>query len=219
MAKQNTIFIADDHPVFSEGLMNIIRSDRRWTVCGTASNGEDALEQIRRLKPAAAVLDVSMPKLSGLEIARTVKQEKIKTKIIILTMFDDNAYLQEALEAGVFGYLLKDSIASEIVKCIEHVLDGKRFISPALTELLLRSPHTVPSSPADVLKELTPTEHKVLKLLSQNKTSTQIAETLYISTRTVQNHRVNIAAKLKLSGYNKLLEYAIQNKTLLQKKA
>jgi two-component system response regulator NreC len=218
MAKLNTIFIADDHPVFAEGLMNIIRSDRRWSVCGTASNGEDALAQIRQLKPTVAVLDVSMPKRSGLEIARIVQHEKLRTRIIILTMFDDNAYLREALDAGVFGYLLKDSIASEIVKCFEHVLGGKRFISPALTELLLSSPVPVPSSPVDAMKELTPTEHKVLKLLSQNKTSAQIAEALFISPRTVQNHRVNIAAKLKLSGYNKLLEFALQNKSLFQKK-
>ncbi|MFZ4620855.1 MAG: response regulator [Bacteroidota bacterium] len=218
MAKQHTIFIADDHPVFAEGLMNIIRTDPRWSVCGTASNGEDALAQIRRMKPSVAVLDVSMPKRSGLEIARVVRQEKLRTRIIILTMFDDNAYLQEALDAGVFGYLLKDSIASEIVKCIEHVLAGKRFISPALTELLLTSSKTPSASPADALKELTLAEKKVLKLLSQNKTSAQIAEALFVSPRTVQNHRVNIAAKLKLSGYNKLLEFALQNKTLLQNK-
>ena len=217
MAKQNTIFIADDHPVFAEGLTNIIRSDRRWSVCGTASDGDDALSQIRQLKPAVAVLDVSMPKRSGLEIARIVEHEKLRTRIIILTMFDDNAYLQDALDAGVFGYLLKDSIASEIVKCVEHVLAGKRFISPALTELLLTSSKTAAASPADALKELTPTERKVLKLLSQNKTSNQIAEALFVSPRTVQNHRVNIAAKLKLTGYNKLLEFALQNKTLFQK--
>lgn len=217
MAKQNTIFIADDHPVFTEGLVNIIRTEPDWKICGTASNGADALAQIRTLKPHIAVLDVSMPKLSGLEIARTVKHEKLKTKIIILTMFDDSAYLHEALEAGVLGYLLKDSIAAEIVKCIEHVLDGKRFVSAALTELLLTSSETTAVSPADALKDLTPTEHKVLKLLSQNKTSAQIAKALFVSPRTVQNHRVNIAAKLNLSGYNKLLEYALQNKTLFQK--
>lgn len=216
MAKLNTIFIADDHPIFTEGLVNIIRTVTAWKICGTASNGADALAQIRTLKPHIAVLDVSMPKVSGLEIARTVQNEKLKTKIIILTMFDDGAYLHEALDAGVLGYLLKDSLAAEIVKCIEHVLSGKRFISPALTELLLNSPDTVPSSPADSLKELTPTERKILKLLSQNKTSNQIAKALFISPRTVQNHRVNIASKLRLSGYNKLLEFALQNRSLLR---
>ncbi|MCK9409545.1 MAG: response regulator transcription factor [Bacteroidetes bacterium] len=216
MAKTNSIFVADDHPAFSEGLSAIIKSDSRWKICGAASNGEDALTQIRALKPMIAVLDVSMPKVSGLEIARTVKHEKLRTKIIILTMFDDGAYLHEALDAGVLGYLLKDSIATEILKCIEHVSKGKKFISPSLTDLLLQTT-SEPESPMDLFKELTPTEKKILLLLAQNKTSAQIAKALFISTRTVQNHRVNIAAKLNLSGYNKLLEFALQNKSLLKK--
>lgn len=214
MAKPISVFLADDHPVFTGGLIALLSSDRRFAFCGTAADGAEALEKIRTLKPAVAVLDVSMPKLSGLEIAQRVKQEKIGTKIIILTMFDDAAYLHEALNAGVLGYLLKDSIAVEILKCIAQVAEGKRFVSAALTDHLLNAGTTDTDAPADLLQELTPTERKIVKLLSLNKTSTQIAESLCISTRTVQNHRVNIAAKLKLTGYNKLLEFALQNKAL-----
>lgn len=216
MAKPIPIFIADDHPVFTGGLIAILAAEKRFMLCGTAATGTDALAQIRSLRPAIAILDVSMPGMSGLEIARTVRRENLRTKIIILTMFDDGAYLHEALDAGVEGYLLKDSVALEVLKCIAHVADGKRYVSSALTDHLLQPQSPSSDAPEGLLKHLTPTEHKVLTLLAQNKTSAQIAELLYISTRTVQNHRVNIAAKLKLSGFNKLLEFALQNRSLLR---
>ncbi|NUN68760.1 MAG: response regulator transcription factor [Bacteroidetes bacterium] len=212
MAKPITVFLADDHPVFTRGLAGILASDARFTLSGTAANGTEALERIRALRPTVAVLDVSMPGLSGLEIARSVLREGLRTRIIILTMFDDAAYLQEALDAGVMGYLLKDSIAVEILKCLAAVAEGKRFISPALTDHLLRPAE---ASPADRITLLTPTERKVLKLLSQNRTSAEIAERMHVSSRTVQNHRVNIAAKLGLTGYNKLLGFALEHKQRL----
>jgi DNA-binding NarL/FixJ family response regulator len=217
MAKPISIFIADDHPVFTGGLIALLSAEPRFTLSGTANQGSDALAKIRTLQPGIAILDVSMPVMSGLEIARSVQREKLRTKIIILTMFDDGAYLHEALDAGVLGYLLKDSIAVEILKCITHVAEGKRYVSSALTDHVLQQHAPASGTPDDRIKELTPTERKVLKLVSQNKTSAQIADALFISTRTVQNHRVNIAAKLHLSGYNKLLEFALQNKKHFQK--
>lgn len=211
------IFFADDHPVFREGLIKVIEQEKSFKVCGTAGNGKEALEQIVTTKPDIALLDISMPGLTGLEIVKEVRSRDINTIPIILTMYNEEEYFDEAIENGVMGYLLKDSTAREIIDCMKIVLQGGLYVSKELRDHFLRnkSKLTGLDSIKNKLENLTQTERQILKLLSENKTSQQIADEMFISFRTVQNHRNNIAHKLELFGHNKLLLFAIDHKNIL----
>lgn len=217
MKNEIKIFLADDHPIFREGLIKIIQMEKGFNVVNTAGDGNSALEIIRNEKPDVAVLDISMPGISGIEIAKVIASEEMSTLPIILTMYNDEEYLDEAMENGVRGYLLKDATTTEIIDCIKTIINGGFYISPELTDYLIKNKKN--KSPKNEilakLETLTPTERQILKLLSQNKTSNQIADEMFISFRTVQNHRSNIAHKIGLSGHNKLLLFSIEHRSIL----
>jgi DNA-binding NarL/FixJ family response regulator len=217
MKRSINIFLADDHPLFREGLVKTIETESRFKVTGFADCGNDAIEFIRTKKPDIAILDISMPGHSGIEVAKIIKTEELPTVPIILTMYNDEEYLDEALENGVPGYLLKNSTATEVVDCINIVLNGGYFISKELREHLTGEKKGKKNIPdvIETLNKLTKTELHILKLLSENKTSTQIAKELFVSFRTIQNHRANISMKLGISGYNKLLFFALEHKKSL----
>jgi len=207
------ILIADDHPTFLRGLKDIIEEHDGFTVNAEASDGEEALRKIRELQPDLAVLDIQMPKTGGLEVARILRREKPDLDVIILTGFKEEEYFREAIGLDVKGYLLKDSAAEEIIRCLEVVTSGGYYISPAVSKhvaSLLAKGKPVPG-----LDSLTEREKQILKSLAENKTSSEIANALFIDVRTVQNHRNNICQKLGLHGYNKLLQFAIENKNRL----
>jgi DNA-binding NarL/FixJ family response regulator len=217
MDKIVKIFIADDHPILMRGLKDILAEVKEFQIVGEASDGNTALEMIRNINPDILILDIEMPGLNGLEIARIINDEKLKINIIILTMYKEEEYFNEAIDIGVKAYLLKDSVITELIDSINSVMQGDFYISPAISKYLLernkrknKFSDEVPS-----LKKLTDTELNILRLLTENKTSREISDELYISVRTVQNHRTNICNKLNLKGYNKLLQFAIQNKNLL----
>lgn len=217
MEKEIKILLADDHPVYREGLIRIIHKKKNLKVCYSIGNGNEAWELIKTKKTAVAILDISMPGLSGLEIASNIFEQNLSTRPIILTMYSDEEYFEEAMENEVHGYLLKNSTDVEIIDCINAVMKGSFFVSKELIDKMITN-RKKPKPENDIvgqLKKLTPAEFQILKLISQNKTSAQIAGELFVSFRTVQNHRNNITHKLGLSGYNKLLLFAIENKNLL----
>ena len=211
------IFIADDHPIFRQGLLTIMEGDPEIEIVGESGDGEEALQLIRSLCPDIAVLDISMPGMSGLEIVSEVQKESLKVEFIILTMFDEEEYFDEAMDSGVKGYLLKENATSDLLSCLKSVAQGKYYVSPSISEYLLNRNTRVKelnkSSPA--LSGLTQMEKKVLRLIADNKTSKEVAAELFISYRTVQNHRTNICNKLDLKGHHKLLQFALENKSLL----
>ncbi len=211
------IFIADDHPIFRQGLLQIIEGDPELEIVGESGDGEEALQLIRSLCPDIAVLDISMPGMSGLEIVSEVQKESLKVEFIILTMFDDEEYFDEAMDYGVKGYLLKENAGSDLLSCLKSVAQGKYYVSPSISDYLLNRNARVKelnkSTPA--LSGLTQMEKKVLRLIADNKTSKEVAAELFISYRTVQNHRTNICHKLDLKGHHKLLQFALENKSLL----
>ena len=217
MNEEVKILLADDHPIFREGLIKIIQKEKFFKVCKCIGNGDTALEYIRNKKPEIAVLDISMPGLSGIQISKAIMTENLPTLPIILTMYNDEEYLDEAMENEVRGYLLKESTSTEIVDCIKTVLQGGYYISKELTDYLIKNKKTKTTKDEifKLLEKLTPSERQILKLLAQNKTSTQIAEKMYLSHRTIQNHRMNICHKIGLCGHNKLLLFAIEHKSLL----
>ncbi|MBK8382762.1 MAG: response regulator transcription factor [Ignavibacteria bacterium] len=209
------IIIADDHPIFRGGLRQIISADESIEIIGEADNGEKALEIIQELKPDIAVLDIDMPKKTGLDVLRELKDSN--TKIIFLTMYAEEDIFDEAMDFGIKGYVLKDSAVNDIIECILSVNEDNYYISPNVSNLLVnrrnKSKNLIKKNPE--LGNLTKTERNILRFISENKTSKEIAEVLFLSHRTVENHRTNISNKLNLKGSHSLLKFAIENKSYL----
>jgi DNA-binding NarL/FixJ family response regulator len=207
------ILIADDHPIFRKGLREIIEADSSLQIVGEAEDGAKALELIRELRPQVVVLDVDMPNKDGFAVAREVKQAKLDVKLIFLTMHRDERFFNAALDLGVPGYVLKDSALDEIVKSIKAVAKGQSYVTPLLTDYLLKR-HRGESegNEASVLSSLTESERSVLRLVAQYKTSKEIADELFISPRTVERHRANIANKLEIKGSHAVLQFALEHK-------
>jgi DNA-binding NarL/FixJ family response regulator len=208
------VFIADDHQVLLRGLRIIIDSEPSMKIIGEADNGDKALLEIERLLPDVAILDLSMPEKSGFDIVRELNQKKIPTKIVFLTMHDEEATLHTALDLGVKGYILKDSAINEIVKGVKTVHSGKNFISPSMSDYLVSKTQRGNqfSTQKPSINQLTPTEKRILLLISEHKTTREIADKLFVSHRTVDRHRYNICNKLEIKGVNSLLKFAIANK-------
>jgi DNA-binding NarL/FixJ family response regulator len=211
------IIIADDHPVFRLGLRGIIESQRDFEVVSEASDGESALELIQKVRPAIAILDISMPKLDGLALARRLVAQNPPVEVILVTMYREKKLFKQALEAGVKDYVLKDSAVTDIVSCIRAVAAGQNYASPELTTYLVnrvRQADTA-SAPRSGLEGLTVSEVRVLSLIADGKTSREIAQDLFISPRTVETHRNNICQKLGIHGSNALMKFALGHKELL----
>jgi len=214
MKSEISIVIADDHPVFRQGLRQIIEMEPGLKVVGEARDGAAALQMIQELKPDIVVLDINMPNLKGFDVAREIQQQGLKVGIIFLTMYDDERMFNQALNVGALGYLLKDSAISDIAGSVRAVAAGQHFISPAISRYLINRSNrsTVLSEKTPRLNDLTPTELRVLKLIAENKTSKEIAAQLFISYRTVENHRTNICQKLDIHGSNALIKFALEHK-------
>jgi len=217
MHEQFKIVVADDHPIFRQGLRQIIENDQAFMIAGEAGDGENALQLIELHRPQIAVLDVDMPQMGGFEIVREIRRKKIRVEIIFLTMHSEETILRNALDLEVKGYVLKDSAATDIIAAIKSVAKGNAFVSPALTDHLLNRRRQTEElhNENPRLDRLTPTERLVLKLIADDKTSREIGAELFISPRTVDAHRANIAKKLDIHGSFALLKFAVLNKSEL----
>ena len=216
MADQIRVVIADDHAVVRKGLCAMIEEDEGISVVGEAGDGEAAFALIRKLAPHVAVLDIDMPKLDGFGVVREMQKHKLETNIIFLTLHNDEEILRAALELGAKGYLLKDSAMEEIAVGVRAVAGGQPYLSSAMTSRLLQRPKMPASSSKDSLTaSLTPTEQRILQLISEGQSSKEIGARLSIHYRTVENHRTNICRKLSIDGTNALVRFALQNKAML----
>jgi DNA-binding NarL/FixJ family response regulator len=215
--RQLTILIADDHPIFRRGLCDVIQADARLRLVGQASNGEEALKLVDELRPDIAILDVHMPRLTGLQAARKLIERKSPVKLVLLTMHEDEDLLNEALNLGIHAYVLKENAVEDLIAAVRSVNEGKTFISATLSGLLLRRRAQAEALRREKpgLDSLTHTERRVLKLIANDKTSKEIAEILGCAVRTVETHRQNMSQKLDLSGSHSLLKFAYDNKASL----
>ncbi len=202
-----TILIADDHPFTLQGTKNFVES-YGYKVLDTCSNGVSALNLIKLHSPDIAILDINMPGLDGLEVAKKVQETKIKTKVILLTMHKEMAVYKKATQYGIFGYILKEHAQVELENCLLEVEKGNKYISSFLEDDLITSADTNMGE----LTTLTFSERKILEQIAQQKTSKQIADLLFLSEKTVEGHRSKIIEKLGLpKEKNALLKWAIQN--------
>jgi DNA-binding NarL/FixJ family response regulator len=217
MSSQITLVVADDHPLFRKGLREVIDSDPRLNVVGEAGDGATALSLIQQHTPSIAILDVDMPRMGGLAVAHEMRKQQLDTDVVFLTMYKEEDLFNEAMDVGARAYVLKDSAVDDILNAIHTVEDGKYYISPALSDHLIkrstRAEKLLRHTPS--LEDLTPAELRILKLVAENKTSKEIADVLSVSYKTVENHRTNIASKLHLRGSHSLLKFALENKGVL----
>lgn len=200
---KSSIITADDHPLLLKGLNDFLL-EKNYNLIGSGGNGRDAYNLIAKLTPDIAILDIQMPFMSGLEIARKCRSNNIETKIVLITLHKEKELYREAQELNIFGYILKEFALEEIENCIKTVSGGEPYFSPKIKSLLGED-----KVDDDSLSLLTPSEKKILKLIAKDKTNKEIASMLFISYRTVEKHRSNIIAKLDLEPKtNSLLIWA-----------
>lgn len=204
------VLIADDHTIFRQGLAQMLNSVDEFGLASQAADGREALQLIAQIKPDVAILDVSMPGMSGLEVTQEVISRALPTRIILLTMHGEPEAVSRAMRAGAAGYVLKDNAFEDLVYAIKAVAAGGTFVSPSVAAPLLKS--TEDRSLQDV--PLTRREREILKLIASGLTNRQIAEKLFISIKTVETHRARILQSLNLHKTADLVRYAIEKRLL-----
>ena len=208
---KSSIVIADDHPLMLKGMTNYLTSIN-YNIIGSAVDGQSAYNLIVKLNPEIAILDIRMPFKTGLEIADECKKHNIRTKIILITFDKQEDVYEKAKELNIYGYILKEFAVEEIENCIESVINNTPYFSQEIIPNLEKSSN---NTDLTILNKLTKTEIKIIKFISKNKTSPEIAEELNVSSRTIEKHRSNIVNKLKLEGkHNALFIWATNNRDI-----
>jgi DNA-binding NarL/FixJ family response regulator len=205
------LLLADDHRIVRQGLRAILQAEVDFDLVGEAADGKEALRLAERLRPDVLVLDLMMPQLNGMEVARQVRRRWPETRIVILSMHSNEAYVVEALRAGASAYVLKESSAEQLVKAIREAAAGRQYLSPPISvraiSTYLRKAKDTPLDPFDTL---TVREREVLALTAAGHSGVEIARRLYISVRTVESHRANLMHKLAVRNLKELVRYAVE---------
>ena len=216
-----TVVLADDHVVVRQGLRALLESDPSFVVVGEAADGHEAVELVKRRKPTVLITDLMMPGLDGLATTRKLSRLKSDTRVIILSMYGDQAYVLTALKSGAAGYVLKESCGAELFQAMREVVAGRRYLSPAVSEASIGSfsamgtmLHKTQSAVLEVHDKLTVRERKVLQLVVEGASSSDIGSRLKISSRTVESLRANCMRKLGLNHPEDLISYALQRGSL-----
>ena len=212
MVHKKTILIIDDHPLFREGLKAIIERDNRFEVVGEAGNGREGLRLAKELKPDLALVDMSLPDQSGIQLTRELKNASLKTRIMIITMHSKVDYIVKAFRAGATGYVVKESASERLLQGMDTVLKGEYFMDSSVSHKVVKKLMQFPEKGAKITDAsydtLTPREQEIMVLLAEGLSSKEIAEKLFISPKTVDNHRTNILRKLNLHSTIELIRYA-----------
>jgi DNA-binding NarL/FixJ family response regulator len=213
--KKLRILIADDHGLVRRGAREVLHSRRGWRVVGEAVNGREAVQKARVLKPDVAIVDLGMPELDGVEVARQIRETVPDTKVLVLSMHESGQMVRRALEAGALGYLLKSDLTECLSKAVESVAEGKRFLTPKVSEIVLEGfldTRSQRQRGERVGPRTTPREIEIIRLLAEGKSNKEIAAQLAITVRTVETHRAKIMLKLGLHSLAELIHYAIRHK-------
>jgi DNA-binding NarL/FixJ family response regulator len=211
------VYVVEDHPLFRQALRQTVESQPAFTVVGEAADGVSAFREICALHPEIVIVDIELPQLDGLGLARKLRSLEPPVQVLVLTMHKGEAMVNAALDAGAIGYVLKENAVAEVLNALKTIAAGQVYLCPAVSGFVLRRRER-----GDVLREqkpgltqLTPMERRVLKMVAENHTSREIATQLFISTRTVETHRANICSKLALRGKHPLLQFALEHRSEL----
>lgn len=212
MSEKKTVLIVDDHPLFREGLKSLLKNHPGYEMLGGAGTACDGLEKAKELRPDLVVMDISLPDQSGIEVTREIRKLYPEIRVTILSMHSKIDYITEAFKAGATGYLVKESATESIIECLTAVANGEYFIDPSIThtvaECLMKSGEKGGRVVNASYNTLTPREQQVLRLIAEGLSTKKIAETLFVSHKTVENHRTHIMTKLELHSTVELVRYA-----------
>lgn len=207
------ILVADDHQVVRTGLRALLESKSGWQVCAEAANGREAVEKARELQPDVAVLDIGMPLLNGVEATRQIHKLSPNTEVLILTMHDSELLVQEVLDAGARGYILKDDADRTLIAAVDALRRHKPYLSSRVSEAA-RSVGGGAEGDRSSRSRLTPRQREILQLLAEGKSNKEVAGVLGISVKTAETHRANIMLKLNFHSITELVRYAVRNKII-----
>jgi DNA-binding NarL/FixJ family response regulator len=209
------ILVADDHEVVRRGLCSLVEAQPEWQVCGEAADGREAVEKAQALKPDAAILDIGMPSLNGLEATRQILRTDPHVRVLILTLHDSDQVVRDVLNAGARGFLLKSDAGRDLVAALEALRRDKTYFTSKVAAMVLEGylkDGTGPAqTPAPVRSRLTPREREIVQLLAEGKSTKEVAVTLGLSVKTAETHRSNIMRKLELHSVSDLVLYAVRN--------
>jgi two-component system response regulator NreC len=212
--KKLRILIADDHALVRRGARSVLHSRHGWKVVGEAENGREAIRKAIDLKPDVALVDIGMPDLDGIEVARQIRDAVPDTKVLVLTMHESDQMVRRALDAGASGYLLKSDLTDSLRQAVKAVAEGERFLAPKVSEIVLHGFLKTKSQHQQGERagmRTTPREIEIIRLLAEGKTNKEIAALLGIAVRTVETHRSRIMLKLGLHSLAELIHYAMRN--------
>ena len=209
---QLRILLADDHTVVRQGLRKVLEERPDWVVVAEAGNGREAVQKAEEVKPDVAILDVAMPLLNGIEATRQIVKRAPATRVLVLTMHSDEAYVNQILKAGASGYLLKDSADVDLIEAVSAVSQGKSFFSPAVARLMLDDyvRQLADKGVSDRYETLSEREREIFQLIAEGKANKEIAHILSISPSTVETHRARIMEKLDLHSAAEIVLYAVR---------
>lgn len=206
-----TVVLADDHQVVRQGLRALLESEPDLSVVGEASDGLKALDLVEQLKPQVLVIDIMMPGLNGLEVIRQVSKRSPKTRAVVLSMYADEGYVLEAFRYGAAGYAVKGADAAELLAAVREVAGGRRYVSPSLSGVIVDAylkGHSDEES--DPYTQLTDREREVFQLMAEGHSNADIAQRLFISSRTVETHRAHVMQKLGLRTHTEIVRFALR---------
>jgi DNA-binding NarL/FixJ family response regulator len=206
------VVIAEDHLMVRAGIRALLEKAGDIHVLGEAANGQEAIELTRELEPDVLVMDIMMPRLNGLQAAGHLRELKLATSVLLLSMYSDEGFVHQALQYGVKGYVLKSSVSDELLQAVRAVAGGQTYLSNSIAELIHGSvshPHAA-SQPGDPFSALSPREKEVLQLIAEEHTSAEIAKMLFVSEKTVEKHRTRLMEKLNVRNLAGLVRMAIK---------
>jgi two-component system response regulator NreC len=208
--------LADDHTLFRQGIKTMISAEADMEIVGEAQNGSDAVEKATEVRPDVVLMDIGMPGLSSFEATRQIKKNRPETRVLFLTMYDDEDYLVEGMEVGASGYVLKDSPSAQLTAAIRDICRGGSYLSPRMLSQLVDDFRTRIKSATRLPRfaTLTTREREVLKLLAEGNSVKEIACDLSLSVKTVEAHKFNLMRKLDIHNKAQLVQYAIQKKII-----